>query len=58
MATLEILFSFNKEILFCLMPPIANHGIEISFVRDFKVSIPKGTFSFFVEVAKTGPIPK
>jgi len=50
-------FLFKYEILFELIPPIANQGIFKSFVSVLIFSIPKGFLFFFVVVSNTGPIP-
>jgi len=50
-------FRFNNEILFDLIPPIANQGMFKSFVNVLMFSIPKGFLFFFVVVLNTGPIP-
>jgi len=56
-ATFLIPFLFKYEILFDLIPPIANQGIFKSFVNVLIFSIPMGFLSFFVAVSNTGPIP-
>jgi len=48
---------FKYEILFDLIPPIANQGISKSLVNVLIFSIPIGFLSFFVAVSNTGPIP-
>jgi len=48
---------FKYEILFVLIPPIANQGIFRSFVNVLILSIPIGYLFFLVAVSNTGPIP-
>jgi len=48
---------FKYEILFDLIPPIANQGISKSLVNFLIFSIPIGFLFFFVAVSNTGPIP-
>jgi len=48
---------FKYEILFVLIPPIANQGIFKSFVNVLILSIPIGFLFFLVAVSNTGPIP-
>jgi len=49
-------FFFKYEILFDLIPPIANQGIFKSFVSVLIFSIPIGFLFFFVAVSNTGKL--